>query len=108
MEPLRRLLRTSRLTWLLVLALWLPAAQCLAATHILAHLQQVAPDTHPGGLAACDVAVASLQATAPPATVAPALCAVLPRVSPAAHATGIAAAGAPLAYCSRAPPLPHA
>ena len=108
MEPLRRLLRSSRLTWLLVLALWLPAAQCLAATHILVHLQQVAPDGHPGGLAACDVAVAPLQAGAPAATIPPAFSAPLPQVSPETHAAGIPASGAPLAYRSRAPPLPPA
>jgi hypothetical protein len=76
--------------------------------HLLVHLQQAAPDGHPAGLAACDVAAASLQAAAPPAAIPASLQALLPRVTPASPATGIAAAGAPLAYLSRAPPLPHA
>lgn len=104
MDATRRLLTASRLAWLLVLALWLPVAQVQAATHLLVHLQQAAPDGHPPGWAACDVAAASLQAVAPPAVLPPPAPALLPQAQPVLAATGLVAAGALLGYRSRAPP----
>jgi hypothetical protein len=110
LAAVRRMLRTSRLSWLLVLALWLPVAQWTAAMHVLVHLQE-ADNGHDGGhdgLAACDVAAASLHAAAPPPPLPAAPPADSPRARYQALAPGIGPAHSPLPYRSRAPPLPHA
>lgn len=104
MDTFRRLLTTNRVAWLLALALWLPLAQVEAATHLLVHLQEVAPDGHPPGWADCDVAAASLQAGAPPAVLPRPAPMLLPQAQPVLRAIGLAAASALLGYRSRAPP----
>jgi hypothetical protein len=110
---LRRTLRIRPWAWLLVLAVWLPAAQWVAATHVLVHLQAArSADRGDVGLAAgCDLCVAAAAVTgSAPAPAAPV--AALPVLPPQAQ-PGPVAARPPfllplLAYRSRAPPLPHA
>ncbi|MVQ28628.1 hypothetical protein [Ramlibacter pinisoli] len=110
----RRTLRSHPLGWLLVLALWLPAAQWAAATHALLHLQSASAGSDrqaPAHLPIqCDLcAVAAVVGGAAPASAAPA---ALPPAPPLAQPS-FQPAPAPrpvaiAAYRSRAPPLPHA
>jgi hypothetical protein len=112
LADLRCTLRTRPWAWLLVLAVWLPAAQWEAATHALVHLQAAkAVDGKDAGLAAsCDLCVvaAAVAGSAPaPAPVA-ALPVLPPEVQPAPAPVAAPLLLALLAYRSRAPPLPYA
>ncbi|MDB5857584.1 MAG: hypothetical protein JWQ76_1273 [Ramlibacter sp.] len=111
LATLRRTLRTRPWAWLLVLAIWLPAAQWAAATHALVHLTAAkSVDRNDGGLpASCDLCViaVAVMGSAP----APAPVAALPALPPAAQREPATAEPlfliALLAYRSRAPPLPY-
>lgn len=94
--------------WLLALALWVPVAQWVAATHLLVHLQEAlaAAEPEPDGLSACDTCVvaAALHAAAPPPATAPASPPPEARVLRLPATTADVAAATPLGYRSRAPP----
>jgi hypothetical protein len=102
MPPRHLSVRCRRFAWLLALALWLPVAQWVAATHFLQHLHTSAGDEReqPAQLpASCEthLIAAAISGGAPPPH-------ALPQV---AVADGVATPPY-LPYRSRAPPLPHA
>jgi hypothetical protein len=107
------LARCRPLAWLLALALWLPVAQWVSATHVLHHLHTRSGEAReePAQLpASCDIhlAVAAISGGAPLPATRPPLPALPPHALPQlAVADGVATRPS-LPYRSRAPPLPHA
>jgi hypothetical protein len=114
LASLRRNLHSRHaLAWVLLLALWLPAAQWAAAAHALFHLQgSVAHNVErPAHLPSpCDTCiVAAALGGAAPATEAHApLPPDLPQAAPQPPATSFVLPAPPAPYRSRAPPFLHA
>ncbi|NML42187.1 hypothetical protein HHL11_00400 [Ramlibacter sp. G-1-2-2] len=110
----RRNLRHRPWAWLLVLALWLPAAQWASATHALLHLHAAASATDrdtplhlPSSCDLCVVAAAVGGAAPAPAAFA-VLPVPLPEAQPQAPAAQVLRAVDLPAYRSRAPPFLNA
>jgi hypothetical protein len=113
MPPRHRSVRCRRFAWLLALALWLPVAQWVAATHFLQHLHTSAGDEReqPAQLpASCEthLIAAAISGGAPLPAAPPPLPALPPHALPRLAVADGVATRPHLPYRSRAPPLPHA